>query len=99
MGKVGFEFGLKKTPGEKDWEKHWQDMPEYNNQDLPAPAMTATFKFKSREDFEAFQELLKKHIYGDVRIFDGNQKVDAKTTWYPLKERPGNFGYYEEEPK
>ena len=69
------------------------DMPEYNNVNLPEPFITATFKFRNQEDFDNFNALIKEHLYGGAKVFDGMQRKDKKTAWYPLLEKASNYEY------
>jgi hypothetical protein len=69
------------------------DMPEYNNVDLPGPAITATFKFRNEEDYNKFHELIKKHIYDGAKVFDGMQSKTKKNAWYPLLEKASKYEY------
>lgn len=78
---------------EKDWEKEWVGMPEYNNIKPTEPAFTATFKFRNQEDFDRFMVVVKKELYDDKRVFDGKQLKDKKTAWFPLDERPSENVY------
>ncbi len=68
-------------------------MPEYNNKDLPPPAITATFKFRNISDFEKFHALVKEYIYGGGKVFDGMQKIKEKNAWYPLLEKASKYEY------
>ena len=74
-------------------EQHWFDMPEYNNEKEKEPLITATFKFKTQEDFDLFNSLLKEHIYKTNKVFDGMQRKDKKQAWFPLKEKASNYEY------
>ena len=74
-------------------EREWQDMPEYNNLNEPPPLITATFKFKSEQDFLKFKDLVQKYIYDGEKVFDGMQKLEEKNSWYPHKERPSKYIY------
>ena len=76
-----------------DWKKEWVGMPEYNNVEAIPPAITATFKFRSAEDFELFKELLREHLYNGEKVFDGMQRKDVKSTWFPLKEKAKKYRY------
>ena len=78
----------------EDIEKEWIDMPEYNNLKEDEPIITATFKFKTQEDFDLFNSLLKKHIYKCKKVFDGMQRKDKKQVWFPLKEKGSNYEYH-----
>jgi len=55
------------------------------------PFITATFKFRNQEDFDFFNNFLKKELYKEKKIFDGMQKKDKKTTWYPLNEKANKY--------
>jgi hypothetical protein len=79
-----------------EWVKHWKDMPEYNNEYLSEALIEATFKFRSKEDFERFKNLVKKHIYNDERVFDGMQRKTKKSAWYPAKEKSSKYLYVDE---
>jgi hypothetical protein len=79
-----------------DWKNHYIGMPEYNNVKLEEPAITATFKFRSLEDFEKFNSLLKEFIYINQKPFDGMQRKDSKSTWYPLMEKASKYVYENE---
>lgn len=74
-------------------EQLYFNMPEYNNLNLPPPLIEATFKFRSEEDFEEFNYLLKKYIYNGQKIFDGMQRKDKKSAWYPLLEKSSKYQY------
>ncbi len=84
------EKGNKKA---KTWEEEYKDMPEYINEKPKEPEKTATFKFKTEEDFDMFMEVVKKELYNDKRVFDGKQLKDHKTAWYPLPSRPSEHVY------
>ena len=44
------------------WEEHWQDMPEFKQEDL-TPYKSIYVHFDSREDLEAFSELIGQKIH------------------------------------
>jgi hypothetical protein len=73
------------------WGGTWEGMPEYNNSRQPSPEITATFKFKNKDDYEDFKEKIKKHLYNGEKVFDGMQKKDKKQAWYPLKEKASKY--------
>ena len=79
-----------------DWKKDWVGMPEYNNVHKQDAFITATFKFRNEEDFIEFNKKIKEHLYDGERVFDGMQRKDIKSTWYPLTERPSKFFYADE---
>ena len=78
---------------EHDWRDEWLDMPEYNNTKPQDPEITATFKFKNKQDFDKFIEVVKEQLYNNQRIFDGKQLINEYTTWFPLDSRPSEFIY------
>lgn len=80
-----------------NWEEHWLEMPEYNNIKQPDPLITAKFKFATQEDFDLFNELLKKHIYKTNKVFDGKQTKREKQAWFPLKEKASKYLYINNE--
>ena len=71
----------------------WVGMPEYNNQIIAEPFITATFKFRNQEDFDRFNEHLRETIYNGERVFDGMQRKTVKSAWYPLKEKARKYRY------
>lgn len=79
-------------------DSEWTGMPEYQNVKDSPPEVVATFKFKTREAFERFEKVIKKELYEGQRVFDGMQKKDQKTTWFPLKEKASKFLYQADEP-
>jgi hypothetical protein len=87
---------FKDKPQENNWRDHWKDMPEYNNAVQAEPFVTATFKFKNDEDFNEFKELVTEHLYNGERVFDGMQRKQKKTAWYPLKEKASKYEYVDE---
>ncbi len=76
-----------------DWENEWVGMPEYNNAKQDAPCVKATFKFRNESDFAIFKSLVKKHIYNNQKVFDGQQKITEKQAWYPLREKDSKYFY------
>ena len=76
-----------------DWRKEWVGMPEYNNAPQAEPLITATFKFRTEEDFLKFNKLIKEHLYNNEKPFDGMQRKTVKSTWYPLKEKASKYRY------
>lgn len=79
-----------------DWKDHYKGMPEYKNSRQLDPVITAVFKFRNQQDFEEFNELIKKHLYNGEKAFDGMQRKEAKSTWYPLNEKSSKFIYTDE---
>ena len=86
-----FDFEEEKTIN--NWEDHYIDMPEYNNVKQEAPFIIATFKFRSQDDFNEFNDLIKKHLYNGEKVFDGMQRKDKKSTWYPLNIKASKYRY------
>lgn len=78
---------------EIEWEEFYVGMPEYNNVNLPEPQITATFKFRNKEDFDRFHTHIKQYLYNGERVFDGMQKKDKKSAWYPLNEKGSKYIY------
>jgi hypothetical protein len=78
------------------WKEHWLDMPEYDNVEQKPPMITATFKFKSLEDYEKFVSLITKHVFDGAKPFDGMQRKNIKSTWYPHKDKPSKYLYIDE---
>lgn len=78
---------------ENNWEEEWVGMPEYNNVEQAPAEITATFKFRCREDFELFNKLIKENLYNGEKPFDGMQRKNVKSTWFPLKEKASKFIY------
>ena len=75
------------------WKKEWKGMPEYNNDNIKAPEITATFKFANKADFDLFHKIIKKELYKGAKVFDGMQTKDKKTAWFPLKEKASKYVY------
>lgn len=69
-----------------NWEDEWNEMPEYNNVPQDDPVITALFKFKTEEDYKDFLEKIRP-LFPDRKPFDGMQRKDKKTTWYPHPTR------------
>ena len=78
---------------ENSWEEEWLQMPEYNNIKQLEPLITATFKFRTEQDFLKFKELLQEHIFNGEKVFDGMQRKNQKFCWYPHKEKSSNYEY------
>jgi hypothetical protein len=75
----------------KNWSDEWHDMPSYNNEKQKEPFITATFKFRTKEDFDAFHEVVKKELYNGERVFDGMQRKNKKNAWFPLNEKASKY--------
>lgn len=78
------------------WQDHYKGMPEYNAVEQKPPEVTAVFKFETTKDFEKFNALLKKHIYKGEKPFDGMQRKDKKSTWFPLKPKANKYRFKNE---
>jgi hypothetical protein len=76
-----------------DWKNEWVNMPEYNNINKPPPEITAKFKFRNYDDYEMFKEKIKKYLYNDEKVFDGQQKINEKQAWFPLREKDRKYYY------
>ena len=84
---------------QEDWEKEWVGMPEYYNVEKEPPAVTTTFKFRNQEDFELFNQLLKKCVYNGKKVFDGMQRKTVKSSWFPSLIKASRFVYKSETAK
>ena len=84
-------------PDKNNWQDHYKDLPEYNNVKQEEPLIIAKFKFRSQEDFEEFNNLLKKHVYKTNKVFDGMQRKTEKQAWYPLKEKASKYLFVDED--
>lgn len=82
-----------------NWENEWNEMPEYNNSKPLPPEITATFKFRNKQDFDLFMEIVKSKLYNDKRVFDGKQKKNEYNAWFPLDLRPSENIYIIENEK
>lgn len=80
-----------------DWKDEWVGMPEYNNTKPKKQEITATFKFRNKDDYNKFMEVVKSQLYDNKRVFDGNQKKNEYSAWFPLDARPSEYVYIEEE--
>jgi len=80
-----------------NWKDHYKDLPEYNNVKQEEPLIVAKFKFRSQEDFEEFNDLLKKHVYKTNKVFDGMQRKTEKQAWYPLKEKASKYLFVDQD--
>ena len=66
--------------------------PSYNNENKKEPFITATFKFKTKKILSYSKMVdFKKNLYDGQKVFDGMQRKDKKSTWFPLKEKPSNY--------
>ena len=76
-----------------NWQNEWVNMPEYNNVKQDKPKITATFKFRNNDDYEIFKNKVKKYLYNDEKVFDGQQKIDEKQACFPLREKDKKYYY------
>lgn len=76
-----------------NWKDEWVDMPEYNNKKTSPPEITATFKFRNKTDFDFFMEIVKSKLFDNKRVFDGKQKKNEYSAWFPLDSRPSENVY------
>jgi hypothetical protein len=69
-----------------EWKKEWQGMPEFI-QDDDQPIQQIIVSFKTKEDVQAFSDLVKQKI-----------TYKTKSLWFPKlnEERPSNFVYTDE---
>jgi hypothetical protein len=86
-------FGFEEEQKENHWQEHYIDMPEYNNVKQDEPFITATFKFRNQEDFNNFNTLIKQHLYEGAKVFDGMQRKDKKSAWFPLGIKANKYRY------
>tara|TARA_R100001443_G_scaffold102651_1_gene110888 strand:- start:272 stop:1411 length:1140 start_codon:yes stop_codon:yes gene_type:complete len=72
-----------------NWRKEYVNMPTYaNDKNKQKPEITATFKFRNKENYIKFMSIVKDKLYDNKRVFDGNQKINEYSAWYPLNIRP-----------
>jgi hypothetical protein len=89
-------FGNEVKTDTNNWENEWVGMPEYNNYEQKPPFITATFKFRNQQDFDKFYKFVKENLYNNEKPFDGMQRKDVKSTWFPLNEKPNKYLYTDE---
>ena len=82
-----------------NWKDEWIGMPEYNNSKPIDPEITATFKFRNKDDFDLFMETVKTKLFDNKRVFDGKQKKNEYSAWFPLDSRPSENIYIVEDEK
>jgi hypothetical protein len=82
-----------------EWKNEWIGMPEYNNVKPLPPEIIATFKFRNKNDFDFFMEIVKSKLFNDKRVFDGKQKKNEYNAWFPLDSRPSENIYIVENEK
>lgn len=79
------------------WQDEWRNMPEYVNEKQKEPEQIAIFKFENNEDFDRFMVVVKRELFNNERVFDGNQEKNKKSAWYPLPSRPSSHIYVQTE--
>ena len=58
-----------------DADALWEGMPEFTQHEEPDPVITATFKFRTEEDFDVFKKKVQKHIFNNTGPFRGEQSA------------------------
>tara|TARA_R110000772_G_scaffold155082_1_gene266123 strand:- start:332 stop:1477 length:1146 start_codon:yes stop_codon:yes gene_type:complete len=81
------------TPKESTCDTEWVNMPEYNNVKQEEPYITSTFKFRNEHDYNVFKDLVQEHLYKGEKVFDGMQKLDKKSAWFPHKQKASAYIY------
>ena len=61
-------FNIKRK---EHWEEHWQDMPEFNQEEL-TPFKSILVNFRNYEDYKAFEKLIDQKL-----------TLKTKTIFYP----------------
>jgi len=89
-------LGAQESGGENSWKDEWIDMPEYNNIITAPPVIVAVIKFRNESDFKLFNDTIKKYLYDGEKPFDGMQRKNVKSTWFPLKEKASKYIYEDE---
>lgn len=82
-----------------NWKDEWIGMPEYNNQKPKDPEIIASFKFRNKQDYDKFMEVVKEKLYDNKRVFDGKQLKNNYSAWWPLDSRPSEHVYILEDGK
>ena len=80
-----------------NWKEEWAGMPEYANEEWGEPEIVVKFMFKSKEDYDNFYRLLKEKVFLGERPFNGSQRKDRKSTWFPHKEKGSKYYYIDSE--
>jgi hypothetical protein len=84
--------------GGDDWRDHWDGMPEYANRDLTKAVVVVKLYFSSHDDFQSFEARLRDHLYEGRKPFDGRQRKDAKTSWWPPLPKGTDYEWATDEP-
>ncbi len=87
------QANLFNIPEASTCDTEWVNMPEYNNVKQAEPYITATFKFKNEHDYNVFKDLVQEHLYKGEKVFDGMQKIDKKSSWFPHKQKASSYIY------
>ena len=75
-------------------EAHYPPFSDYFTVSLyPSKGKVKYLKFRTKEDFLEFNELLKKYVYHTNKVFDGMQREKEKYAWYPLNEKSSDYEY------
>jgi hypothetical protein len=77
--KTLFDLPDKNNEFYEDWEKEWQDMPEFKQLKTEKPYAQIIFRFANEKDLQDFSKII-------------NQKLTNKTksAWHPQIERGMN---------
>jgi hypothetical protein len=62
---------------QKDWEKEWQGMPEFIQNDI-GPFKSVIVHFENRDDMDAFSKVVEQNI-----------TQDTASIWFPKVETEG----------
>lgn len=84
---------LKLKGRQNNWREEWKGMPEYDNTHMDIEKITVKFRFRCQEDFDEFHALIKKHLYGGNKVFDGMQRKEKKSAWYPPRKKDSLYVY------
>ena len=87
------QTNLFSTPKESTCDTEWVNMPEYNNVKQEEPYITSTFKFRNEHDYNVFKDLVQEHLYKGAKVFDGMQKLDKKSAWFPHNQKASAYSY------
>lgn len=74
----------------------WKAMPEYDNVDQTKVAKQVTFKFETEAHYDEFISRFQAEFFDGHRVFNGRQKKDSKTGWWPRREKDSNWEYVDE---
>lgn len=77
-GSLSDFLGIEDHDEEKEWQKHWIGMPEFEQKDNPSYKKLIV-NFRNKDDYEEFAKLL-----------DQNLTEKTKSIWYPKLNRDEN---------